>query len=71
MKQISQKKLRLLVQLHEPKASKSKQQFRMATCVACGNPMIEMWHCWLEQAGFKKEVHLCDHCYQVHAEEIY
>jgi hypothetical protein len=45
-----------------------EQKFRMATCAACGRRMIRMFHCWLHQAGWMKEVHLCKHCWKHYAE---
>ena len=59
---ISQNELRRLADKHEPQASASPPAFRMATCVACGKRMVRMWHLWLRDGGFKKEVHLCRRC---------
>lgn len=59
---ISQAELLALVNKHEPEASASSPEYRLATCVKCGTPMIRMWHLWLGDGGFKKEVHLCGRC---------
>ena len=59
---ISQNELRRLADKHEPQASASPPSFRMATCVVCGRRMVWMWHLWLRDGGFKKEVHLCRRC---------
>ena len=71
IREVPQRKLHLLAELHEPKASASPQSFRRATCVACGRQLLgRMWHCWLHEGLFKKEIHLCDPCYNTHAEEV-
>ena len=59
---ITQKQLEVLANKWEPEASQSEPGYRKATCVDCGRVMVEMWHCWLNQGGFKKEVHLCNQC---------
>ncbi len=51
-----------LANLHEPEASASPPSYRMATCVRCGRRMARMWHLWLHDGGFKKEIHLCRRC---------
>lgn len=55
-------KLLELANRWEPEASSSPPVFRAATCVQCGEPMAEMWHVWLKDGGFKKEIHLCWDC---------
>jgi hypothetical protein len=59
---ISQEELVELAQAHEPAASASPPEFRRATCVRCGMGMIFMWHLWLHEGGFKKEIHMCGNC---------
>lgn len=59
---ISQEELLALANKHEPEASASPPGFRKATCVKCGEPMVEMWHLWLNEGGFKKEIHMCENC---------
>lgn len=59
---IPQAELLRLAAKHEPEASSSPPRYRRATCVDCGRPMIRMWHLWLLDGGFKKEVHLCKRC---------
>ena len=59
---IPQAELLRLANQWEPEASKSEPTFRQACCVQCGRPMLEMWHVWLHEGGFKKEVHLCWEC---------
>lgn len=59
---ISQEELLELANKHEPEASASPPGFRQATCVKCGEPMVEMWHLWLHTGGFKKEIHMCGDC---------
>lgn len=51
-----------LANLHEPEASASQPGFRRATCVVCSQAMIVMWHLWLHEGGFKKEIHMCADC---------
>jgi hypothetical protein len=59
---ISQNELLELANKHEPEASQSPPTFREATCVKCGAAMEQMWHLWLHDGGFKKEIHMCAHC---------
>ena len=59
---ITQEELVRLANLHEPEASASPPSFRKATCVVCKDPMVEMWHLWLHEGGFKKEIHMCIRC---------
>lgn len=59
---ITQAQLLELANRHEPEASQSPPTFRAATCVQCGQEMMLMWHCWLREGGFKKEIHLCADC---------
>lgn len=59
---VPQEELYRLADKHEPQASASPPTFRMATCVKCGRRMIFMWHLWLRDGMFKKEVHLCRRC---------
>lgn len=56
-----------LALLHEPAASSSPDGYRRATCVVCSDPMVEMWHLWLDDGGLKKEIHMCARC----ATEVY
>lgn len=51
-----------LANMHEPEASASPPSYRMATCVQCGRRMVCMWHLWVSNGGFKKEVHMCRRC---------
>lgn len=46
----------------EPEASQSTVKFRKATCVMCARPMSKMWHIWLDDGEFKKEIHMCKKC---------
>jgi hypothetical protein len=46
----------------EPNASRSPVKFRKATCVECESEMEEMWHIWLNDGTFKKEIHMCREC---------
>lgn len=46
----------------EPEASSSPIGFRKATCVVCAAPMVEMFHIWIKDGGFKKELHMCLEC---------
>ena len=46
----------------EPEASSSPPGYRQATCVKCAQPMVEMWHIWLRDGGFRKEIHMCWDC---------
>ena len=62
MLNITQRQLAELCDRHEPMASASPPRFRRATCVNCGRPMLRMWHLWLAEGGFKKEVHMCRRC---------
>ena len=60
-----------LANLHEPEASSSPPEYRPATCVVCSRPMTSMWHLWLHEGGFKKEIHMCLVCgekYGLHPE---
>lgn len=59
---ISQDELVELANRHEPAASASPPGFRKATCVKCGRKMVRMWHLWLHDGGFKKEIHMCKRC---------
>lgn len=59
---IPQQVLLELANRHEPFASSSPPGYRKATCVDCGKTMTRMWHCWLRDGGFKKEIHLCRRC---------
>jgi hypothetical protein len=60
--QIPQSQLLEWANKWEPEASASPPAYRKASCVQCGEPMVEMWHLWLSDGGFKKEVHLCRTC---------
>lgn len=51
----------------EPEASASPPSFRRATCVVCAQPMERMWHLWLQEGGFKKEIHMCARCGMDHS----
>lgn len=51
-----------LAERWEPEASASPPGFRRATCVICGRPMESMWHLWIHEGGFKKELHACKEC---------
>lgn len=62
MLKIPQPTLLEMVNRWEPQASSSEPAYRAATCVQCAEPMTEMWHVWLGDGGFKKEVHLCWDC---------
>lgn len=68
MSSISQKVLLKLAEKWEPDASNSQQTYREATCVVCSRPMHKMWHCWLKEGGFKKEIHVCANCYPIFTE---
>lgn len=59
---ITQEQLVDLANHWEPEASQSPPGFRKATCVVCAAPMVEMWHLWLGDGGFKKEIHMCARC---------
>jgi hypothetical protein len=59
---IPQEQLLELANRWEPEASASEPTYRQATCAGCGTPMVKMWHVWLHDGGFKKEVHLCWTC---------
>lgn len=59
---LSQSELARLANLHEPEASASLPTYRPATCVVCTRPMTSMWHLWLHEGGFKKEIHMCLRC---------
>lgn len=59
---ITQEELVRLANLHEPEASASPPGFRLATCVVCKRPMVAMYHLWLNEGGFKKEIHCCCDC---------
>jgi len=61
---LSQEMLAALANAHEPEASASPPGFRLATCVvpSCKRPMVAMWHLWLHEGGFKKEIHMCHAC---------
>ena len=39
-----------------------KPKYRKATCANCGIEMTKMWHIWLDEGGYKKEIHLCKKC---------
>ena len=59
---LSQSELARLANLHEPEASASPPSYRPATCVVCTIPLASMWHLWLHEGGFKKEIHMCWKC---------
>lgn len=60
---VSQKTLLRLARSY-PKPNLAKQEYRQATCANCERPMVRMYHCWLTQGGFYKELHLCKTCYE-------
>ena len=38
-------------------------QYRRPTCANCGKTMyFGMWHCFIKEYGYKREVHLCKRC---------
>jgi RNase P subunit RPR2 len=39
-----------------------KPKYRRPICANCGVTMAVMWHCWLNEGGYKKEIHLCKKC---------
>lgn len=44
------------------------QKHRFATCASCGKRLIlGMYHCWLRNGGFYKEIHLCSKCWEKNA----
>jgi hypothetical protein len=59
---IGQQELLRLAMQWEPEASNSPISYRKATCVKCAAPMVEMYHCWLADGYFRKEIHLCARC---------
>lgn len=59
---VPQAELLRMANAWEPEASTSAPAYRKASCVQCGELMVEMWHCWLDDGGFKKECHLCWAC---------
>lgn len=59
---IPKEELLRLANQWEPEASAAPPGYRKATCAGCGAEMVEMWHCWLHEGGFKKEIHLCWTC---------
>lgn len=62
MEKFTQQTLVDLANRWEPEASNSPPGFRRATCVVCAREMESMWHLWLEDGGFKKEIHACREC---------
>lgn len=58
---ITQKQLDELVKKwgepsYEPK-------LRFATCADCGRKLyFGMWHCFIGEYGYKREIHLCRRC---------
>jgi hypothetical protein len=58
----TQRELVALADHWEPEASSSPPGFRLARCVICGHRMIRMWHLWVHDGGYKKEVHCCRYC---------
>ncbi len=62
---ISQRTLLTWANKWEPEASQSPQSFRMAHCAHCGKRLwFRMYHCWINEGGFKKELHFHKSCYR-------
>jgi RNase P subunit RPR2 len=52
----------VLAQLANKWEIKWTPEYRRAICISCGRNVHKMWHIWLEEGGFKKEVHICKQC---------
>ena len=37
-------------------------KYRRSMCTGCLRKGHKFWHIWLEDGGFKKEIHLCRKC---------
>lgn len=57
-----QAQLAALAESWEPGASASPPARRLSKCAACARRMWFPWHFWLAEGGFKKELHVCNHC---------
>jgi RNase P subunit RPR2 len=51
-----------LVRLANKWPIKWKPEYRRPICIGCGRNVAVMWHIWLDEGGYKKEVHLCKKC---------
>ena len=43
---------------------KDEPEYREFRCAKCNKVLNKAWHVWLNQGGFKLEVHFCDDCFQ-------
>ena len=70
LKTVPQETLAKLANLYEPALTDTlpEQKRRFATCAGCSRYLIfGMWHCWLRDGGFYKEIHLCGKCWNKYA----
>lgn len=57
---ISQKELKRFVEKWD---INYKPTYRVPRCASCGKKMyFKMWHVFLKEFGYKREVHLCKEC---------